>query len=122
MTTQYRESLKEDIAAFSEFIYDLTSEEPTLLSDLETLQGYVSFEIPRWSTSSRQRYKMFETERSYSWVYMLHAYGKRFHLYISKLPVTIFELMENEELIHEFEMNETVDIDESIFGKSMIVI
>ena len=122
MTTKYREATEDEIHALMGFIKALTDEEPTLLTSFETAKGRIGFEIPRWSNVFRERYRVFETETSYCWVYSLHAYGVRCNLYISKLPVTVFDLMEDEELIHKFDVSEVEEIDKSIFEQSMIFI
>jgi len=93
MSTKYERLAGDLISQICDTVSGLTGQVPSVLADFESETGYLSLEVSEWRNAQRERHKAFHTNTSYAWVYHLSMYGRRVTLYISKLRVSIRELM-----------------------------
>ena len=123
MDRKYEELPRMLIRDLQNFIFELTGEYPSVLSNFESESDYPSFEVSGWSNEQRKRYARAELPTSYAFVYRLSAYGRRIHLYISKLSASVGEIMDDPVLLEDIEAElESGKMEADVFERSMVFV
>lgn len=121
-----------DLETIRQFLFDLTGSPPESLSHYVYKGDPFCYEVSSWDNAERERYHAIEKSYSYAWIYDISAFGVKLRLYISKLDVSIAELMDDPSPLEEMDdirlsnhgvmIAKSLKEDLSIFEKSMVIV